>query len=298
MQALRARIETEWPDSDANGAPNLGFAGMMRTWLRTGSRGFVVDPRRRLGKHGGARKMLAADGVNGSDRHGAWQGLVSALQRHTVHGELAQLSKDDRNILSLAYLSGHTNSEIAAMLQISVRTVSRRLSVALARLEDSMRKAGVWMVTLLLLALAAYERLSQYVRNNRWPSAVAMVAAGAATSVAVVFVVAPPSVPGVTAVSGPSTIHRVHLLPQGQVLPSAVVDLNQPLSQAIDDATTGKGKDALTKDAPTPIVTSTRVCHGNPTSAPAPTPVGPRGTGHKEPPVTTPAPGGCGHLNK
>src|SRR5690348_8158027 len=141
----------------------------MRTWLRTGARGFVVDPRRRLGKHGGARKMLAVDGEVGVDRHGAWQGLVSALQRHTVHGELAQLSPEDRHILSLAYLSGYTNREIATVLQVSVSTVGRRISAALARLEDSMRKAGAYTAILMLLGLAALERIASYVRNNRWP---------------------------------------------------------------------------------------------------------------------------------
>ena len=73
----------------------------MRTWLVRGTRRFAVDPRRRFGKHEGARRMLATDGELEEGRHGAWRGLVSALQRHTVHGELAQLSKDDRQILSL-----------------------------------------------------------------------------------------------------------------------------------------------------------------------------------------------------
>lgn len=288
-------METEWPDSDGSGGLPRGFVGQMRTWLSTGARGFVVDPRRRLGKHGGARKMLASDEANGSGRPGAWQGLVAALQRHTVHGELAQLSKDDRQILSLAYLSGYTNREIAQMLQVSVRTVSRRLSLALQRLEESMRKAGMWVTVLLLLALAGYERVAQYVRTNRWPSTVALVAAGTATTVAAVtFIVAPPAVSGAKPSITQARVHLVRLAPPGEQ-PTALVVSTQQVTHSIVSDVDSIVNHVMTS---TPVVTASRICHGNPTNAPPPTPVGPRGPGHKEPPVTQPGPGGCGHLNK
>ena len=274
-----------------------GFVGQMRTWLRTGARGFVVDPRRRLGKHGGARKMLATDGEVESSQHGGWSGLVSALQRHTVHGELAQLSKDDRQILSLAYLSGHTNREIAAMLQVSVSTVSRRLSGALARLEESMRRAGVWITTLALLGLAAYERLAQYVRNNRWPSTVALVAAGTATTVAITFVAAPPAASSAKPATVPRTA-QVHILPPA-ALPAVVTVSNQVVTVILDKLTAKGLADKPTKqDATQTGVTGSRICGGNPTSAPPPIPVGSLGAHPTGPPVTVPGPGGCGHLNK
>src|SRR5690348_7645236 len=101
----------------------------MWAWLVKGSSRSPVDPRRKLGRHGGARRLLAGGEVV-PGTHDTWRDLVSALQRHTVHSELAQLSKDDRQLLSLAYLSGHSNREIAAMLNVSVRTVSRRLTAA------------------------------------------------------------------------------------------------------------------------------------------------------------------------
>jgi len=291
-------VETEWPDGDGNGAPIQGFVGQMRTWLRTGARGFAVDPRRRLGKHGGARKMLATDGEVESSRNGGWSGLVSALQRHTVHGELAHLSQDDRQILSLAYLSGHTNREISAMLHISVSTVSRRLSAALARLEESMRRAGVWITVLALLGLAAYERLAHYVRNSRWPSTVALVAAGTATTVAITFVVAPPVASGATR---PATVAQrtesiQAVLPRG-VQPAAILVSDQPVTVALDGIV-GKADNPSRHDASQLIVTASRICRGNPTSAPPPVPVGPLGTPPIGLPVTHPGPGGCGHLNK
>jgi DNA-binding CsgD family transcriptional regulator len=259
-----------------------------------GTRRFNVDPRRRQGKSGGARKMLAADGEVVAGRHSGWSGLVSALQRHTVHGELAQLSKDDRQILSLAYLSGHTNREIATMLQVSVSTVSRRLSGALERLEESMRKAGVWIASLLLLALAAYSRLAQLARTNRWPTTVAaLVAAGTATTVAVTIAVTPPVTSGVRSASVPATVHTLGVIPTGDAeRPDAVVVSSQPVTVALSQITPAKHVDL--KHA---VVALSRICRGNPTSAPPAVPVGPRGGLHG-PPVTHPGPGGCGHSKK
>jgi DNA-binding CsgD family transcriptional regulator len=269
----------------------------MRTWLRTGARGFVVDPRRRLGKHGGARKMLATDGEVEASQHGGWSGLVSALQRHTVHGELAQLSKDDRQILSLAYLSGHTNREIAAMLQVSVSTVSRRLSAALARLEDSMRRAGVWITTLALLGLAAYERLAQYVRNNRWPSTVALVAAGTATTVAITMVVAPSAASGARPATVSQRAQAIRVVTTRELPAAAVIVSDQPVTVAVDQPSAKAGNPSK-HEASQPVVTASRICHGNPTSAPPPIPVGSPGAHPTGAPVTHPGPGGCGHLNK
>src|SRR5690242_2688883 len=201
----------------------------MRNWLVRGTRRFAVDPRRRLGKHGGARRMLSADGEVVEGRHGAWGGLVSALQRHTVHGELAQLSKADRQILSLAYLNGHTNPEIASMLNISVSTVGRRLSAALARFEESMRRAGLWITSLALVALAGFERISHFVRANRWPSTVALLAAGTATTVAVsTFVISPPAASGLRQSSPPGVARAAHVQAPAQNL-AAVVVANVPV---------------------------------------------------------------------
>lgn len=295
-------METEWPDGDGSGAPIQGFVGQMRTWLRTGARGFVVDPRRRLGKHGGARKMLATDGEMESSQHGGWSGLVSALQRHTVHGELAQLSKDDRQILSLAYLSGHTNREIAAMLNVSVSTVSRRLSTALARLEESMRRAGVWITMLALLGLAAYQRLAQYVRNNRWPSTVALVAAGTATTVAITFVVAPPAASGARLTTAPARAQSMRgVVPPGEQQTTILVtnqSVTVALNRTLDVDKAGKAADAdnpARHDGSETLQTTASICQGNPTSAPPPVPVGSRGAHPAGPPVTHPGPGGCGH---
>src|SRR5438034_1033681 len=168
----------EWPEP-GNGTPGPAQppdGGALKSWLRRGAPASSIDPRRRTGRNGQARRLLAVDAVWVASAQGAWRGLVSALQRHTVHDALAQLRMEDRHILTLAFLQGHTNEEIGQMLQVSVRTVGRRIAGALERLEEEVRKAGIWVVS---LALAIFLPL---IRQERWPQVVTVAAAGAATA--------------------------------------------------------------------------------------------------------------------
>lgn len=285
---------TDWPEGQDNGAATLGVAGTMRAWLVRGTRRFAVDPRRRFGRHGDARRLLSADGEAPATPHGAWGGLVSALQRHTVHGELAQLSPEDRQILSLAYLSGHTNREIASMLSVSVSTVRRRLSIALARLEESMRRAGMWVSALLLGILALYQRLSHSARAAGWQN-VAVVAAGTVTAVTIGVVVVNPGAP-----SAGATTNRVQVAQPGFDLPKlgAPVSFVTTTTPDVPETIAGvnpKGHQSTgdTTDSNSGGQTSKWGCHGNPTDAPPDTPVGTRGP-HPGSPVTHPGKGGCG----
>src|SRR5207302_9430438 len=102
---------------------------------------------RRLGGHGRARRFLVSDQSPADVAQGVWRGLVSALQRHAVENTLGEMSAQDREVLTLAYLQGHTNSEIAATLSVSERTVRRRLSIALAHLEEYARRSGAWIAS-------------------------------------------------------------------------------------------------------------------------------------------------------
>jgi len=292
---LRARVESDWPDGQEALPEEVEDSGTMRSWLVRGTRKLAVDPRRRFGRHGVARRLLAGGQVRGS-AVGAWRDLVSALQRHTVHTELAQLSKQDRQILSLAYLQGHTNSEIAAMLQVSARTVSRRLTAALARLEESAKGAAAGLSALALLALAGYSRWVATARSTRWPGAAAMAAAGTATAVAVGFAIANPAPSETAHASAPMSANAIHVsLPVQRPLipisaaPTAVVVA--PDQDAAKDHA-GNGPQHAANQA---SVTASRICQGNPTSAPPAVPVGPRAGHPHEPPVMHPGPGGCGH---
>jgi len=293
LWALRARIDSEWPrgqEETFEPQPET-----MRAWLVKGTHRFTVDPRRRFGRHAEARRLLAADDEVTNGHSGAWGGLVSALQRHTVHSELARLPKQDRQILSLAYVHGHTNREIAAMLQVSVRTVGRRMTLALARLEESARRAGAWASALVLLGLAAYSRWVATARSGRWPSGLAMAAAGTVTVVAVGVSVATPA--PTEATQGPAPVVAMPIqvpLPADHTFSTTVGTVGVTVAADTKPAKghAGDGPAHAANQAP---VTASRICGGNPTDAPPVTPVGPRGAGPHTPPVTTPPRGGCGH---
>ena len=174
-------MEAGWPEGTEAG-PELPAdqqaSGAMRSWLVRGTRKFAIDPRRRLGRHGQSRQLLADEGAKSSSSYGTWQDLVAALQRQAVHSALAQLRRADRQILTLAYLQGRTNGEIAAMLGVSVSTVRRRITAALSSLDEHVRKARIWVSSLPVFFLL-------HGRSLRWPGGVATAATATAAAVTI-----------------------------------------------------------------------------------------------------------------
>ena len=124
----------------------------MRSWLARGIHTFGIDPRR-LGGRGDARRVLGEDRRSAVPTAGAWRELASALQRHTLHNALTRLSAAERQVVTLAYLEGRTNRQIAATLGVSVSTVRRRLWLALEHLDEYVRRTGTWVSSILLLGL-------------------------------------------------------------------------------------------------------------------------------------------------
>ncbi len=219
---------------------------------------------------------------------------MSALQRHTVLSALGQLRKGDRDILTMAYLDGHTNNEIARMLQVSARTVSRRLSVALAELEKHARNVGIWLAALGLVVLAgAQRRFGAITRSEGWQAA-ALGTAGVVTATTVAFVSVAPSAAAVKPSAFSPVARSVNADVQfgfgtttAKVAPTTITPL--------DTETTPAAKIKASKPAhdsgATPANPSQLGCHGNPTSAAPTTPVRSHGAGS---PVTHPGKGGCG----
>ncbi len=144
---------------DQDGAETVHETGALRSWVVGGTRRTAIDPRRRSGANAKARRLLTSDEARQAGVHGGWLGLVAALQRHTVRDAMAEMPKEDRNILTLAYLHGHTNDQIAQALNVSVRTVSRRLTNALGKLEEQVTSLGVWMLSAVLVVLASLRSL-------------------------------------------------------------------------------------------------------------------------------------------
>ena len=270
----------------------------------------AADSRRRLGGHGLIRRLLVGATGSAPSTSGRWQGLASALNRHTIEGGLSQLDSEDRRLITLAYQEGRTNREIAMMLGISISTVARRLSAALERLDRYVHRAGAWLSTIVLLGVAyTYGRISPAVRSGSAVGSGSLqgsgtwaMAIGAVTTVAIVLVAASPdSRPIAPSSHAPAHVGTATLGLPGLLPPVSYVSSIGPAALAPPPgrAEAPGGADNQVGDdvGGEPQGSGNQGwhgCHGNPTSAPPPVPVGPP-TGHPNgAPVTHPTAGGCG----
>jgi DNA-binding Lrp family transcriptional regulator len=266
----------------------------MRSWLVSGVHLFLVDPRRRFGSHGRTRELLVVEQPVRHDASERWQTLAAALHRHTVRDGLDRLSAAERRIITLAYLEGRTNREIASMLGVSVSTVRRRLQVALEHLDIFLRRTGAWLAALALAALAYLN--GQMARGARWANSpvgdrahlVAATLTLGALGVAVVGFVALPKHAAPNAGSATAISPNFHVTTGVPSLPSGPLTV---AANVVPD--TAAGVIVATKAGSNGGGPSTSGCQGNPTNAPPPLPVASHDHHPTGPPVTHPGPGGC-----
>jgi hypothetical protein len=236
-----------------------------------------------------------------------WQALAAALHRHTVRGGLSELSPDERRVITLAYLEGRTNREIAATLGVSVATVRRRLWVALEHLEAYIGRTGAWL-SVLILVVTAYA-LRSGTRLGRWITTAAS-STDAAQRMATTLTAgaAAAAVLGVVALTSdsamPSNSPRAATAPlvtqtnvAGPPVASIGSEISPPFSaqpiivaDGTTAAATNRGPEGT---SPTQDRHDNNGCDGNPTSAPPPVPVGSPAGHPTGAPVTHPDAGGC-----
>jgi hypothetical protein len=218
---------------------------------------------------------------------------------------MSELSPDERRVITLAYLEGRTNREIAAILGVSVSTVRRRLWAALKRLDAYIGRTGTWLSTFLLLA-AAYvlyrpSRLARSIAGSSdWSQKLVSTVAVAATVSAVgLAAVSPDSIrPGKSPAPRPAqaiaTTPAVALVvPGGGVTHVGPLPSVNLVTSAMPPRVVPSSVLHVVASPPQVTVPTThghRGCGGNPTSAPPPVPVGRHSGGS---PVTHPGKGGC-----
>jgi hypothetical protein len=263
----------------------------VRSWLASGAQ--LVDRRRRFGRHGRTRKLLVVDPAARPNASDGWHSTTSALQRHTVGGALSELDPQHRRVITLAYLEGQSNRQIAATLGVSVATARRRLWKALERLEMYVSAAGAWLAALLVgfsvYVLSRLAKVTESADTAQRVAATVTVGVLAAAAVGVITVI-------------PSTSAPLHALPKAAapvapglqvIVPSRSISAPQGIVQAPDELVFGNAKkNAPDATAPTPGGRSTNGCHGNLTGAPPAVPVGPR-VAHPAGPPVNPLKGGC-----
>ena len=299
MGALSWGVGGDSQDEDSDGGVQSPIAihpaakDAMRSWLARGIHPFAVATSRSRARRNASR-VLGDDQSLATDRNRGWRELASALQRHTLHNALIHLDPIERQVVTLAYLQGRTNRQIAALMGVSVSTVSRRLSHALDHLDDYVRRTRGWITATLLVGLgylsARVGRVVNDANAGDWTHRVAStVAVG---TVAVVSV-------GLVATSPDSAFSRQAPAPSGIKVVVAPWDVTRlPLGRIGPLGTTTDTSTQVTSTTVTTVTVATTVpeslsgianqgCHGRPADVDA------AGLDRPEGPVVHLAAGGC-----
>jgi hypothetical protein len=281
----------------------------MRSWLVSGIHLFGVDPRRRFGGHGHSKELLVIGDHEGSGSADHLHRLAAALHRHTIRGGLERLNPEERRLITLAYLEGRTNRQIASAMGVSISTARRRLGAALDRLDAYISRTGASLSALIVLT-ASYASWHA-ARLGRSASSFAASAERAqklgATLTAGALSIAAIGMLGVTSDSATPeksapTANSPFLLPAVASTQEIGSSPDTPETVLADQGRTfvvkarGETRDpAATVVAPPPTVAhhANNGCGGNPTSAPPPVPVGSKDSQPSGAPVTHPTAGGC-----
>jgi hypothetical protein len=266
----------------------------IRSWLASGAQ--LVDRRRRFGRHGRTRKLLVVDPAARPYASDSWHSTTSALQRHTVGGALSELDPQHRRVITLAYLEGQSNRQIAATLGVSVATARRRLWKALERLEMYVSAAGAWLAALLVgfsvYVLSRISRVTESADTAQRVAATVTVGVLAAAAVGLITVI-----PSTTAPRHGSPMAAAPGVPDHQLIVTASnISAPQGIQLASLLKVLGKAKkgaaDPATPQAPTTGDGGSNNGCNVLIGAPPAVPVGPRGAHPTGPPVD-PLKGGC-----
>ena len=118
--------------------------GSVRTWLLGIARNAAVDWRRTKGK-----RMARDIGIEGAaelvDEMKVDERVMARLRAEHVRAAVALLPREQRDVLSLAFWSGMSQSEIAERTGTPLGTVKSRVRLGMAKLRESLAiEEGSW----------------------------------------------------------------------------------------------------------------------------------------------------------
>jgi RNA polymerase sigma-70 factor (ECF subfamily) len=109
--------------------------GAVRTWLLAICRNAAIDWRRTRGKR--AEREVSMDAAAEFLADGKVdEQVVDALRAERVRNVVAELPAEQRDVLSLAFWGGYSQSEIAARTNTPLGTVKSRVRLAMTKLRE------------------------------------------------------------------------------------------------------------------------------------------------------------------
>ncbi len=116
--------------------------GSVRTWLLSIVHHRALD--RLRGTSGRTRRDAPLDDLDRIVQvDDLWREVEVGVQRDVLRRGLSSLPEAQRRTIELAYFGGHTQQEIAAMMEVPVGTVKGRMRIGLHKLRDLLVGTGI-----------------------------------------------------------------------------------------------------------------------------------------------------------
>ena len=112
--------------------------GSVRTWLLAIARNAAIDWRRTKGKRI-EREALIDEAAELVEETRVDEGVIATLQAERVRAAVAALPEEQRTVLSLAFWSGLSQSEIAQRTGAPLGTVKSRVRLGMSKLRDTLQ---------------------------------------------------------------------------------------------------------------------------------------------------------------
>ncbi len=116
--------------------------GTPSAWLLTLTRSRAIDRLRAEIRRRTREEPLEGAALAVSSTDDPMASSLAAERRRTVQKALAALSREQRQVIEIAYFSGLSHSEIAAKLGVPLGTVKTRIRTGMMVLRDALRPAG------------------------------------------------------------------------------------------------------------------------------------------------------------
>jgi RNA polymerase sigma-70 factor (ECF subfamily) len=115
--------------------------GSVRVWLLAIARNAAIDWRRTKGKRM-AREATMDDAVALVEEVALEDRVITTLRAERVRAAVATLPAEQREVLSLAFWSGLSQTEIAARTSVPLGTVKTRVRLGMAKLRERLVAVG------------------------------------------------------------------------------------------------------------------------------------------------------------
>ena len=116
--------------------------GSVRTWLLSIVHNRGIDQLRSLASRRRTQEKVEASAPKSQPSEAFTESWRNS-QREQVREALNTLPKEQLKILELAYFSGYTHVEIAALLDVPLGTVKGRMRLGLKKLRDRAEDRGI-----------------------------------------------------------------------------------------------------------------------------------------------------------